>query len=68
MVLKIILLCLGENVQGFFFRVAALAFESCILKDMEKGPSAGIGFGDSIKSERANLEAAPAQDMKTRCC
>lgn len=34
--------------QGFFFRVAALAFESCILKDLEKGAPARIGLGDSI--------------------
>lgn len=34
--------------QGFFFRVAALAFEKCILKDMENGVPASIGRGDSI--------------------
>uniref|UniRef100_A0A8C6T8V1 Ras-related protein Rab-36 n=1 Tax=Neogobius melanostomus TaxID=47308 RepID=A0A8C6T8V1_9GOBI len=58
----------GEHVQGFFFRVAALAFENCILNDLEKGTPATIGLGDSIRSERANLEAAAAQDVKTRCC
>lgn len=34
--------------QGFFFRVAALSFEKCIVKDMEKGVPASIGQGDSI--------------------
>lgn len=38
----------GENVQNFFFRVAALAFEKCILKDTENGVTASIGYGDSI--------------------
>lgn len=34
--------------QEFFFRVAALAFEKVILKDMENGVPASIGYGDSI--------------------
>uniref|UniRef100_A0AAV2JSF7 Ras-related protein Rab-36 n=1 Tax=Knipowitschia caucasica TaxID=637954 RepID=A0AAV2JSF7_KNICA len=38
----------GENVSGFFFRVAALAFEKCVLKDAENGTPASIGRGDSI--------------------
>ncbi|XP_033506817.2 ras-related protein Rab-36 [Epinephelus lanceolatus] len=59
----------GENVQGFFFRVAALAFEKCVLKDMENGVPASIGRGgDSIKSDRANLEGAAPQDTKRSCC
>eukprot|EP00064_Thunnus_orientalis_P009185 superscaffoldBa00001153_g9208 len=58
----------GENVQGFFFRVAALAFENCILKDMENGVPASIGGGNSIKSDRAILEEAAPQDMKRSCC
>ncbi|KAM9349655.1 ras-related protein Rab-36 [Symphorus nematophorus] len=58
----------GENVQGFFFRVAALAFEKCILKDMENGAPASIGLGNSIKSDRANLEEAAPQDKKRSCC
>ncbi|KAM3604762.1 uncharacterized protein V6R79_015913 [Siganus canaliculatus] len=58
----------GENVQGFFFRVAALAFEKCILKDMENGVPATIGRGDIIKSDRANLEEAAVQDTKRSCC
>ncbi|KAK5888407.1 hypothetical protein CesoFtcFv8_014505 [Champsocephalus esox] len=58
----------GENVQGFFFRVAALAFEKCMLKDMENGAPASIGCGNSIKSDRANLEEAAQQDTKRSCC
>uniref|UniRef100_A0A3Q3XB60 Uncharacterized protein n=1 Tax=Mola mola TaxID=94237 RepID=A0A3Q3XB60_MOLML len=44
----LIFIFLGENIQGFFFRVAALAFEKCILKDMENGVPAIIGHDDSI--------------------
>ncbi|XP_063742384.1 ras-related protein Rab-36 isoform X2 [Eleginops maclovinus] len=58
----------GENVQGFFFRVAALAFEKCMLKNMENGAPASIGHGNSIKSDRANLEEAAQQDAKRTCC
>ncbi|XP_020777878.1 ras-related protein Rab-36 [Boleophthalmus pectinirostris] len=58
----------GENVQRFFFRVAALAFESCILKDLEDGTPAHIGLGNSIKFDSTNLETASAQDVKTHCC
>uniref|UniRef100_A0A673B5K3 Ras-related protein Rab-36 n=1 Tax=Sphaeramia orbicularis TaxID=375764 RepID=A0A673B5K3_9TELE len=56
----------GENVQEFFFRVAALSFEKCILRDMENGLPATIGQGDSIN--RANLEEETPQGMKRRCC
>uniref|UniRef100_G3PP64 RAB36, member RAS oncogene family n=1 Tax=Gasterosteus aculeatus aculeatus TaxID=481459 RepID=G3PP64_GASAC len=55
----------GENVQSFFFRVAALAFEKCVLKDMESGPPARIGHGES---DCANLEKASAHDKKRGCC
>ncbi|KAM6920042.1 ras-related protein Rab-36 isoform 2-T2 [Lycodopsis pacificus] len=58
----------GENVQGFFFRVAALAFEKCVLKAMENGLPASIGHGGSIRSDCANLEKASPQDMKRGCC
>ncbi|XP_028283648.1 ras-related protein Rab-36 isoform X2 [Parambassis ranga] len=58
----------GENVQGFFFRVAALAFEKCMLRDMENGVPARIGYGDSIRSDCANLEEAANQNMKKNCC
>ncbi|XP_032421791.1 ras-related protein Rab-36-like [Xiphophorus hellerii] len=45
----------GENVQAFFFRVAGLTFENCIMKDMEKGVPASIGCGNTIKSDRITL-------------
>ncbi|XP_027875264.1 ras-related protein Rab-36-like [Xiphophorus couchianus] len=45
----------GENVQAFFFRVAGLTFENCIMKDMEKGVPASIGCGNAIKSDRITL-------------
>lgn len=41
----------GENVEGFFFRVAALAFERCVLKDLENKTPASIGRGDSISKQ-----------------
>ncbi|XP_069367192.1 ras-related protein Rab-36 isoform X2 [Paralichthys olivaceus] len=58
----------GENVQGFFFRVAALSFEKCILKDMETGIPASIGRGDGIMSDYAKLDEATSQDTKKGCC
>uniref|UniRef100_A0A3B4THU0 Ras-related protein Rab-36 n=2 Tax=Seriola dumerili TaxID=41447 RepID=A0A3B4THU0_SERDU len=58
----------GENIEGFFFRVAALAFERCILKDLEGGAPASIGRGDGIKSDHAKLEEATSQEMKRNCC
>uniref|UniRef100_A0A3Q1CN84 Ras-related protein Rab-36 n=1 Tax=Amphiprion ocellaris TaxID=80972 RepID=A0A3Q1CN84_AMPOC len=45
----------GENVQGFFFRVAALAFESCMLKDMESSAPASIGI-PQISENLQNLQ------------
>uniref|UniRef100_A0A3Q2ECF2 Ras-related protein Rab-36 n=1 Tax=Cyprinodon variegatus TaxID=28743 RepID=A0A3Q2ECF2_CYPVA len=58
----------GENVQAFFFRISALAFEKCIMKEMEKGIPASIGPGDNIKSERITLEEGRTQEMKRSCC
>lgn len=45
---------LGENVQEFFFRVAALAFERSIVKDVENGLPSSIGPSESI-SEISHL-------------
>ncbi|KAF3698886.1 Ras-related protein Rab-36 [Channa argus] len=58
----------GGNVQRFFFRVAALAFEKCILKDSQDGATVGIGQGVSINSDCASLQEAARQDMKRSCC
>ena len=47
---------LGDNVQEFFFRVAALAFEESILKDLEKGITPNsIGRGNSIGKGRLSV-------------
>ncbi|XP_067289883.1 ras-related protein Rab-36 isoform X2 [Pseudorasbora parva] len=57
----------GENVQEFFFRVAALAFEHSILKDLETETStAQIGDG-SILNDKA-LEDAQEKPKKKSCC
>ncbi|XP_048028992.1 ras-related protein Rab-36 isoform X1 [Megalobrama amblycephala] len=57
----------GENVQEFFFRVAALAFEDAILKDLETEIStAQIGDG-SILNDKA-LEDAEEKPKKKSCC
>ncbi|KAJ7987218.1 hypothetical protein DPEC_G00336470 [Dallia pectoralis] len=59
----------GENVQEFFFRMAALAFEDTVLKDMEMGTtSTRIGGGESIKSDRANLDEPQSKPERTNCC
>ncbi|XP_043106018.1 ras-related protein Rab-36 [Puntigrus tetrazona] len=57
----------GENVQEFFFRVAALAFEDAILKDLETEISTTqIGDG-SILDDKA-LEDAQEKPKKKSCC
>ncbi|XP_010876019.2 ras-related protein Rab-36 [Esox lucius] len=59
----------GENVEEFFFRMAALAFEDYVLKDMERGITPfSIGGRDSIKSDRANLEDPQPKLVKMNCC
>ncbi|KAM4728422.1 ras-related protein Rab-36 [Anableps anableps] len=58
----------GENVQAFFFRVAGLAFENCMMKDMEKGVPASIGHGDTIKSDHITLAEGTNPEVKRSCC
>ncbi|XP_058850260.1 ras-related protein Rab-36-like isoform X1 [Acipenser ruthenus] len=63
----------GENVQGFFFRLAAIAFEESILKDLEKsnGTAARIGEGDLIKIDRSSAESSQSKgspQMNLGCC
>lgn len=43
---------LGENVKEFFSRVAALAFEQSMMRELEKttGHMAQIGTGDLIST------------------
>lgn len=59
---KSIPLFLGENVQEFFFRVAALAFEKSILKDMENGAPSSIGHSDSISKTSHPYEMSLTAD------
>lgn len=44
----------GENVKAFFSRVAALAFEQSVLRDLERRSSARlqVGNGDLIRAYR----------------
>ncbi|XP_050976484.1 ras-related protein Rab-36 isoform X2 [Labeo rohita] len=57
----------GENVQEFFFRVAALAFEDSILKDLETGTStAHIGDGNILDNKA--LEDTQEKPKKKSCC
>ncbi|XP_076140212.1 ras-related protein Rab-36 [Alosa pseudoharengus] len=55
----------GENVNEFFFRVAAIAFEDAILRDLEGTATQSIGQGDII---RASLEDTPNKEVKKTCC
>ncbi|KAK3549778.1 hypothetical protein QTP86_008009 [Hemibagrus guttatus] len=58
----------GENVQQFFFRVAALAFEDSVLKDTELGYStARIGDGDVLKVDKSPAAAEVKKERKS-CC
>ncbi|XP_076874451.1 ras-related protein Rab-36 [Brachyhypopomus gauderio] len=58
----------GENVQEFFFRVAALSFEDAILKDMDLGNcSVQIGDGGILKGDTAQQESVVNAKKKT-CC
>ncbi|XP_067861623.1 ras-related protein Rab-36 [Heptranchias perlo] len=61
----------GENVREFFFRVAALAFEASLLKELEKNdlPSARIGEGSTIRMDRTTAEhSGNGTNSTTGCC
>ncbi|XP_007906919.1 ras-related protein Rab-36 [Callorhinchus milii] len=61
----------GENVREFFFRVAALAFEASILKELEKNdvPTAKIGGGDTIRMDRTTAEhSGNGTNSTINCC
>ncbi|XP_053136442.1 ras-related protein Rab-36 [Hemicordylus capensis] len=60
----------GENVRDFFSRVAALAFEKSMLKELEKrnGRLAQIGTGHLIKVEGSSLEASEASVQSSPSC
>ncbi|PKU37755.1 ras-related protein rab-36 isoform x1 [Limosa lapponica baueri] len=61
----------GENVKEFFSRVAALAFEQSMIKELEKtaGRMARIGSGNLIKLEK-NMTDIPEGNTKVSlsCC
>eukprot|EP00075_Anas_platyrhynchos_P038785 XP_027328038.1 ras-related protein Rab-34-like isoform X2 [Anas platyrhynchos] len=57
----------GENVRDFFFRVAALTFESSVLAELERGSARRIGDTVHITSNQSDLyQSAPRK--KPKCC
>ncbi|XP_053226216.1 ras-related protein Rab-36 isoform X2 [Podarcis raffonei] len=60
----------GENVKGFFSRVAALAFEKSMLMELEKSNSrmAQIGVGNLIKIEGDSPETLEANPQASPSC
>ncbi|XP_072296548.1 ras-related protein Rab-36 [Eucyclogobius newberryi] len=60
----------GENVQGFFFRAAALAFERCVLSELEDGTPLAIGPSHTLREQirRDGTDLEEAHDLKTSCC
>ncbi|NWT94700.1 RAB34 protein, partial [Urocynchramus pylzowi] len=58
----------GENVRDFFFRVAALTFESSVLAELERGGSArSIGDTVRISSKESDLYLSTPR-KKPKCC
>ncbi|NXC91022.1 RAB34 protein, partial [Cercotrichas coryphoeus] len=58
----------GENVRDFFFRVAALTFESSVLAELERGSSARrIGDTVRISSRESDLYLSTPR-KKPKCC
>ncbi|KAL4609640.1 ras-related protein Rab-36 [Arapaima gigas] len=59
----------GENVQDLFFRVAALAFEDIMLKELEGGDTLTvIGAGDLIRIDTESAERPQAKSVKSSTC
>ncbi|XP_010190102.1 PREDICTED: ras-related protein Rab-36 [Mesitornis unicolor] len=61
----------GENVKEFFSRVAALAFEQSMIKELEKstGHVAQIGAGNLIKLEKNMMEIPEGNpQVSLSCC
>ncbi|XP_028662419.1 ras-related protein Rab-34-like isoform X1 [Erpetoichthys calabaricus] len=56
----------GENVNEFFFRVASLTFETCVLSELEKSESRRIGDVVRINSNSHNLYET--KKNKANCC
>ncbi|NWT67840.1 RAB34 protein, partial [Prunella himalayana] len=58
----------GENVRDFFFRVAALTFESSVLAELERGSSARrIGDTVRISSKESDLYLSTPR-KRPKCC
>ncbi|NXJ16947.1 RAB34 protein, partial [Odontophorus gujanensis] len=57
----------GENVKDFFFRVAALTFESSVLAELERGSARRIGDAVRIGSAESDLYLS-APRKKPKCC
>ncbi|XP_053941369.1 ras-related protein Rab-34 [Cuculus canorus] len=57
----------GENVRDFFFRVAALTFESSVLAELERSGARKIGDTVRISSNESDLYL-PAARKKPKCC
>ncbi|XP_013800278.1 ras-related protein Rab-36 [Apteryx mantelli] len=60
----------GENVKEFFSRVAALAFEQSMIKELEKtsGRMAQIGAGNLIKLEKNLMEIPEGNTQASLSC
>ncbi|XP_010215711.1 PREDICTED: ras-related protein Rab-36 isoform X2 [Tinamus guttatus] len=60
----------GENVKEFFSRVAALAFEQSVIKELEKTSrqTAQIGAGSLIKLERSLMEIPEGNPQDSLSC
>uniref|UniRef100_H3BED2 Ras-related protein Rab-36 n=1 Tax=Latimeria chalumnae TaxID=7897 RepID=H3BED2_LATCH len=61
----------GENVKEFFFRMAALAFEQSMLKELEKNDEtiAKIGEGDLISIDKVSTENSDSRiPANISCC
>ncbi|XP_064022337.1 ras-related protein Rab-34 isoform X2 [Pogoniulus pusillus] len=57
----------GENVRDFFFRVAALTFESSVLAELERSSTRKIGDTVRISSNESDLYLS-APRKKPKCC
>ncbi|XP_050177853.1 ras-related protein Rab-34 isoform X2 [Myiozetetes cayanensis] len=57
----------GENVRDFFFRVAALTFESSVLAELERSHTRRIGDTVRISSNESDLYLSTPR-KKPKCC
>ncbi|NXP74844.1 RAB34 protein, partial [Ramphastos sulfuratus] len=57
----------GENVRDFFFRVAALTFESSVLAELERSSTRKIGDTVRISSNESDLYLSTPRN-KPKCC